>query len=60
MPLSPELITNLAFGLVMFGVGVLAIWIVKWSTYKMIDASSRRAAHVGEIVPLISKPVHGT
>jgi len=51
MPLSPDLITNIAFGLVMFVVGVLAIWIVKWSTSKTIDASSRRPAHTGEIDP---------
>ena len=53
MSLSPDLNANIAFGLVMFALGVLAIWVVKWSTDKMIEASSRtQPARMGEMDPI--------
>ena len=36
MTLSPDLITNIAFGSVMVLIGLAGIWIVKWSTDRMV------------------------
>ena len=38
MGLSGDLITNIAFGLVMVIIGVIGIWLVKWSTDRVIRA----------------------
>jgi hypothetical protein len=41
MIISPDLITNIAFGSVMVLIGLAGIWIVKWSTDRMIRAGQR-------------------
>jgi hypothetical protein len=41
MVLSPDLITNIAFGSVMVLIGLAGIWIVKWSTDRMVRAAQR-------------------
>jgi hypothetical protein len=38
MVLSADLITNIAFGSVMVLIGLAGIWIVKWSTDRMVRA----------------------
>jgi hypothetical protein len=38
MVLSPDVITNIAFGSVMVLIGLVGIWIVKWSTDRMVSA----------------------
>jgi hypothetical protein len=38
MVLSPDLITNIAFGSIMVLIGLAGIWIVKWSTDRMVRA----------------------
>jgi hypothetical protein len=42
MGLSPDVITSVAFGLVMVIIGIGGIWIVKWSTDRMADATRRQ------------------
>ena len=43
--MSPELIATLAFGFVMVVLGILAIWIVKWSTDRMLQAAEEAGEH---------------
>jgi hypothetical protein len=50
--LSPDLIINLTFGTVMVLIGLAGIWIVKWSTEKMILAQQ----HTGPSSFLVSAP----
>jgi len=45
MGVSPDIVTNVAFGLVMVVIGVGGIWIVKWSTDRMADATRRQGKH---------------
>jgi len=42
MGLSPDSVTNIAFGLVMIVIGIAGIWIVKWSTDRMVDVARRQ------------------
>ena len=42
MGLSPDIITNVAFRLVMVIIGIGGIWIVKWSTDRMAEATRRQ------------------
>jgi hypothetical protein len=42
MGLPPDLVTNIAFGLAMIVIGVAGIWIVKWSTDRMVDVTRRQ------------------
>jgi hypothetical protein len=48
--LSPDMIINLAFGSVMVLIGLAGIWIVKWSTDRMILAQE----HAGSLSSLMS------
>ena len=41
MALSPDLISRLVFGLAMFFIGIVGIWIVKWSTDRVTQATRR-------------------
>jgi hypothetical protein len=41
--LSPDMIINIAFGSVMVLIGLAGIWIVKWSTDRMVGAAQLRA-----------------
>jgi hypothetical protein len=45
MGVSPDIVTNVAFGLVMVVIGIGGIWIVKWSTDRMADATRRQGKH---------------
>jgi hypothetical protein len=38
MVLSPDVITNIAFGSIMVLIGLAGIWIVKWSTDRVVSA----------------------
>jgi hypothetical protein len=53
--MSPDLITNIAFGSVMVLIGLVGIWIVKWSTDRMVLAAQQNAGS-SSIVPTPSVP----
>lgn len=53
MVLSPDFITNITFGSVMVLIGLAGIWIVKWSTDRMIRAGQRiTSALISTSVPI--------
>ena len=52
MGLSPDIIMNVAFGLVMVIIGIGGIGIVKWSTDRMADAT-RRQGKCHSVLPVL-------
>jgi len=46
--MSPELITNVIFGVIMVAIGLCGIWIVKWSTDRLTDVAgqSRKGPYI--------------
>jgi hypothetical protein len=58
MPLSPDLITNIVFGIIMVVIGIVAIWVVRWQTYfllrigrvSVLGNSLYTSARSGEVV----------
>ena len=38
---SPDLITNIVFGIIMVVIGIVAIWVVRWQTYFLLRHQSK-------------------
>jgi hypothetical protein len=52
MVLPPDVITNIAFGSVMVLIGLAGIWIVKWSTDRMVARQHTICALISTSVPI--------